>query len=147
MSVIRVGLVGLSKFRDPQSTGAWAVIAHLPFLRESPHYKIVGLLNPIVQSAEASIAYHDLGPDVKAYGSPEALANDENVDLVVVSVNVQKHHAIAKPLLLAGKKLYVEWPLGANSREAEELTELAKVKNIQTVVGLQARASIIVQKD
>ena len=146
MSVIRVGLVGLSTSKDFSNTGAWASSAHLPFLIASPHYEVVALLNSSVQSAEASIAFHKLGPDVKAYGSPEDLAKDGNVDLVVVSVMVGKHYALAKPALLAGKNLLVEWPLGANLREVEELTELARSKDVKTIVGLQARPSVVVQK-
>ena len=38
---------------------------------------------------------------------------------------------------------YVEWLLGSNTAEAEELTELAKRKNLKTVVGLQSRQSNI----
>ena len=146
MSVIRIGLVGLSTSKDFSNTGAWASSAHLPFLTASSHYKVVALLNSNVQSAEASIAFHNLGPDVKAYGSPEDLAKDDTVDLVVVSVMVGKHYALAKPALLAGKNMFVEWPLGANLREAEELAELARAKDVKTIVGLQARPSVVVQK-
>ena len=146
MSVIRIGLVGLSTSKDFSNTGAWALSAHLPFLIASSHYKVVALLNSSIQSAEASIAFHNLGPDVKAYGSPEDLAKDDTVDLVVVSVMVGKHYALAKPALLAGKNLFGEWPLGANLREAEELAELARAKDVKTIVGLQARPSVVVQK-
>ena len=146
MSVIRVGLIGLSTKKELSNTGAWASLAHFPFLAASPHYRVVALLNSTIESAKASIAHHHLGPDVKAYGSPEDLAKDENVDLVVVSVQVDKHYALAKPALMAGKDLFVEWPLGANLGQAEELAELAKAKGVRTVVGLQARPSVVVKK-
>src|SRR6185369_16375678 len=41
----------------------------------------------------------------------------------------------------AGKHVFCEWPLGANTKEAEELAALARRKNVRTMVGLQRRAS------
>jgi predicted dehydrogenase len=68
------------------------------------------------------------------------LAQDPNVDLVVCSVRVDRHFAVIAPSLKAGKNVYVEWPLGKNLEEAEELLRLSKSHNVkQTVVGLQGR--------
>ena len=46
----------------------------------------------------------------------------------------------------AGKAAFVEWPLGANVQQAEELTALAKAKGSQTIVGLQGRLSPVFLK-
>ena len=134
MSTIRLGFIGLTA-----TPGAWANNAHLPYLSQSPHYKIVALANSSVGAAEAAIKAHSLSPDTKAYGSPADLAADPDVDMVVVSVNVARHYELIKPALEAGKMAYVEWPLGNNTAEAEELAQLAKAKNLKTVVGLQGR--------
>jgi hypothetical protein len=68
------------------------------------------------------------------------LAKDPNVDLVVCSVRVDKHFAAIAPAVKAGKNVYVEWPLGKNLEEAEELLRLSKAHGVkQTVVGLQGR--------
>lgn len=40
----------------------------------------------------------------------------------------------------------MEWPLGASTAVAEELTKLAEEKGVKTIVGLQARASPLVVK-
>ncbi len=146
MSPIGVGLIGLSTATNPLQPGMWASSSHLPAILASPHYELVALCNSTVQSAKASIAHHNLPPDVKAYGSPEDLAQDPKVDLVVVSVQVGRHYMLAKPALLAGKAVFVEWPLGVNTAEAKELADLAKTKGVKTVVGLQARASPLVAK-
>jgi predicted dehydrogenase len=69
-----------------------------------------------------------------------------DVELVVISVNVQSHYALAKPALQAGKDVFMEWPVGINVEEAEELTQIAHDKGIKTMVSLQARPSPIVQK-
>jgi predicted dehydrogenase len=40
---------------------------------------------------------------------------------------------------MAGKDVFVEWPLEANAQKARELRDLAKEKGVRTVVGLQGR--------
>lgn len=147
MAPIRVGLLGLSSTPPAGlAPGLWAVQAHLPWLVNSPDYKIVALANSSVKAAEQAIKVHNLPEHTKAYGTPEDLANDADVDLVVVSVNVGKHYDLIKPALLAKKDAFVEWPLGASTAEALELTELAKANGSKTIVGLQARADPLVIK-
>lgn len=143
---IRVGLVGLGKGSLQMGPGVWGASVHLPYLLASPKYTLVAVQNSSVESALASIKYHNLGPDVKAYGTPEDLARDPGVDLVVVSIVVTHHYAVAKPALLAGKDVFVEWPLAVITAEAEELTTIAEENNCKTIVGLQARASPLVLK-
>ena len=43
--------------------------------------------------------------------------------------------------LEAGKNVYVEWPLGITTVQAQELAALAKEKGVRTGIGLQARRS------
>jgi predicted dehydrogenase len=54
-------------------------------------------------------------------------------------LQLKDHKAAAIKAIEAGKDLYVEWPLGANLAEAEEMTKLAQKKGVKTVVGLQTR--------
>jgi len=56
-------------------------------------------------------------------------------------VRVPAHYTLSKDALEAGKHVYCEWPLGANTREAEELAALARKMNVKSMVGLQRRAS------
>jgi len=132
--LIRVGFVGISA-----SSRAWANATHLPALLQSPHYVIHGLLNSSVEAGRAAIEAHGLPKTTKVYTSIHDLSADPDVDLVVVSVNVAKHHEVAKPALEAGKDVYVEWPIGSNLEQSAELTELAKRKGVKTIVGLQGR--------
>ncbi|KAE9967653.1 hypothetical protein EG328_008057 [Venturia inaequalis] len=76
----------------------------------------------------------------------EDLANDPDVDLVACCVRVDRHYKVMKPVLEKGKDAFVEWPLAANLKEAEELTAIAKEKGSKTVVGLQGRMDPRVQK-
>ncbi|TAQ88458.1 hypothetical protein B7494_g3241 [Chlorociboria aeruginascens] len=92
-----------------------------------------------IASAQKAIKTHSLPSNTKTYDNPTALAADPNVDLIVVSVNVATHYDLAKPALEAGKDVFVEWPLGRNLKEAEELAEIARAKGGKTWIGLQAR--------
>ena len=49
------------------------------------------------------------------------------------------------PALQAKKEVFVEWPLGANTSQAE-MTALAKKQGVKTAVGLQARLAPIMLK-
>jgi predicted dehydrogenase len=146
MAPIRVGIIGLGPQGGTMTPGAWAVNAHLHSLQALPEYEIVAVSNSSVESAQRSIDKHGLPASTKAYGNPEDIAKDPNVDLVVVSVNVAKHFSLAKPALENKKDVFVEWPLGATVAEAEELTRLAASNGVRTVVGLQSRAEPLVLK-
>ena len=49
------------------------------------------------------------------------------------------HYGLTMPALKAKKDVFVEWPLGNDLAEAEELAALAKKQGVKTIVGLQAR--------
>jgi predicted dehydrogenase len=66
------------------------------------------------------------------------LANDADVDLVVCSVRVDNHYQTVKPSIIAGKSVFVEWPLEKNLALAKEMTQLAAKHNAKTIIGLQA---------
>jgi predicted dehydrogenase len=77
----------------------------------------------------------------RAYGSDQAMNADPEVEAVSVAVRVPAHYELTKNAIEAGKHVFCEWPLGANTKEAEELAALARQKNVRTMVGLQRRAS------
>jgi predicted dehydrogenase len=140
---IRLGFLGLST-RQP---AAWATYTHLPYLLShsgQAKYEIVALCNSSLSSGAAARSAHNLPASTKLYSSATDLANDPDVDMVVVSVNVAQHYALIKPALEAGKMAFVEWPLGANLAQAEELAKLAEEKGVRTVVGLQGRVDPLI---
>lgn len=145
MAPIRVGLIGLSTAKAFTGRGCWAAVSHLPALLQSPEYEIVALANSSVESAKRSIAAQGLPESTKAYGSVDDLADDPDVDLIIVSVKVESHYELVKPALLKNKNVFVEWPMAATA-EVEELAALAKKNNVQAFVGVQGRASPVVQK-
>ncbi|CAF0995494.1 unnamed protein product [Adineta steineri] len=125
------------------SEGHWASAAHEPYLKNSSIYTIKALANSTIESSKS--AAETFGID-KYYASSEELAQDPDIDTVVVSVKVPLHKQLITPAVLQGKNAIVEWPLARNLQEAEELTQLARSKNIKTMVGLQARQSSVVKK-
>ncbi|KAF2099742.1 NAD-P-binding protein [Rhizodiscina lignyota] len=144
MAPIRVGIIGLSA--SGTSGTSWAEKAHLDYLRASPKYTVTAVCNSSVASAEKAIKTFELGADAKAYGNPEDIANDPNVDLVVVVTRVDKHAGGIVPALRAGKDVFCEWPLVRNVAEAEEVAKLAREKRVRTMVGLQGHVAPVVNK-
>jgi predicted dehydrogenase len=126
----RVGIVGLEPGRS------WAANAHIPALRAlADDFEIVGVANSSRASAEAA---------AKAMGLPRAFADvaelvaSPEVDIVLVTVKVPHHLALASAAIEAGKHVYCEWPLGNGLQEARRLAELARQRGVQAVAGTQA---------
>jgi predicted dehydrogenase len=86
---IRVGIVGLSADKD-----AWATSIHVAFIKANPNlYTLVALATSSPESAAAACKVHGL-PAEKCYSSAKALADDPDVDLVVIAVKVRLGEAI-----------------------------------------------------
>ncbi len=80
-----LGIIGLSADKS-----AWATAAHVGPLRASPlseKYTITALATSSPESAQKAAEAHGVPKD-KAYSSAEDIANDPDVDMVVVSVRV-----------------------------------------------------------
>ncbi|RFU74812.1 oxidoreductase family [Trichoderma arundinaceum] len=138
MAPIRTAIVGLSA----SAITSWASAAHLPYLlsaRGREKYQIVALCNSSVEAAKRAIELFKLPPETKAYGDPQALADDKDVELVVVSTRVDVHYSTALPSAKAGKKVFVEWPLAHDVAHAKELVDAARAGGGRTLVGHQGR--------
>ncbi|KAJ2972900.1 hypothetical protein NUW58_g9082 [Xylaria curta] len=143
MAPIRVGLIGLSASAKVN----WAEQGHLPYLhsaRGRSNYELVALLNSSVAAAQAAREHFKLPSTVRTYGSPEALAADPDVDLVVCNTRVDTHVLTTAPSLSAGKAVFIEWPLAENYDAATALTGDKRVD--QSIIGLQGRVSPIALK-
>jgi predicted dehydrogenase len=135
---VRAAIIGLSS----TAITSWASAAHLPgLLSRSGRSKITikALLNSSVDAAKAAIETYELPTDTKAYGSPEALAADSDIDLVICNTRVDKHFDTIIPSVRAGKDVYVEWPIAAKKEHIDELIETAKKSGSRVAVGLQGR--------
>ena len=127
---IRVGIIGAN------ANYGWSKRAHLPALLGMPDFELTAVCTSRPETAEESKAFY--GAKLAFHDYAE-MANNPDVDLVVVSVSVPAHHGMVTAGLQAGKHVFCEWPLGANSAETEELAGLATEKGVRSLIGLQAR--------
>jgi len=127
---LRVGLIG--------ANGRWGPWAHVPALKNLPQTELYAVCTAHADTAQA--AAQKLGVD-RAYGDDKAMNADPRVEAALVAVRVPVHYVLSKNALQAGKPVYCEWPLGKDTKEAEELAALARKLKIPTMVGLQRRAS------
>lgn len=118
--------------------GRWGPRAHVPALAGVPEAELYAVCTAHEETAQA--AAEKLGVP-RAYGNDKALYADAGVEAALVSVRVPAHYELTKNAIEAGKHVFCEWPLGANTKEAEELAALARKRNVRTIVGLQRRAS------
>jgi len=127
---LRVGLIGAG--------GRWGPWAHVPALQNLPEAQLYAVCTAHADTAQAAAEKYGVQ---HAYGDVAALGKDPQVEAALVAVRVPAHYALSKAVLEAGKHCYCEWPLGANTKEAEELAALARKLKLKTMVGLQRRAS------
>ena len=68
--------------------------------------------------------------DVKAYESADALADDEDLDLVIVATSPNTHASLCLQMMSAGKHVVCEKPLALSRRETDAMREMAAKQNV-----------------
>lgn len=129
-SRLRVGFIG--------ANGRWGPSAHAPALQRLPEIELYAVCTAHADTAQAAAEKYGV---TRAYGDIKAMGADPGVEAALVAVRVPAHYVLTKAAIEAGKHVYCEWPLGANTKEAEELAAMARKKKLLTMVGLQRRAS------
>ncbi len=129
---LRVGVIGASAKRG------WARNTHVPALLALPDYELAAVCTSHKDTAESSAKHFGV---LESYHDHRLMLENADLDVVAVSVRVPFHYRLTMDALNAGKHVYTEWPLGSNLDEAIEMAELARVKNVSTMIGLQARVS------
>jgi predicted dehydrogenase len=141
---IKLGIIGLST-----NANSWISASHIVPLRAhqnlSAKYTVVALATSTQTTAAAAAKKWGL-PSEKGYSSAAYIAADPDIDLVVVGVKVPLHKELSLPALMAGKDVFVEWPQANGATEAQELVNAAREGGCRTVVGLQARCSLVILK-
>ena len=129
---LRVGIVGASV------NASWGPRTHVPAVQALDEFELTAVCTAHPDSAKLSaekfgarLAFHD----------HREMVNHPEIDVVVVSLRVPRHHQVIIDALKAGKHVYTEWPPGANLEEAEEMAALAASQGVHTRVGLQSRTS------
>ncbi|WP_150267455.1 Gfo/Idh/MocA family protein [Paenibacillus tepidiphilus] len=129
MSKWGVGIIG---------AGGWGGQAHIPALAAKDNYEVRAVTGSRLESARAAAELHGIR---SYYASAEEMAEQDDIDVVVVSVKVPAHDRLIRSALGAGKHVYSEWPLARTTSEAEALLALAEQQGVQHIAGLQARAN------
>ncbi|MCB0749863.1 MAG: Gfo/Idh/MocA family oxidoreductase [Ignavibacteriae bacterium] len=75
----------------------------------------------------------------KTYSSYEDLVNDKNIDAVYIATPHPFHYEQTKLALEAGKNVLCEKPFTVNAKQAKELLDLAKEKNLFLMEALWTR--------
>ncbi|KPM37836.1 hypothetical protein AK830_g8743 [Neonectria ditissima] len=112
--VFNVGIVGY---------GASAKIFHIPFLSQTPQFKLYGIVQR--SPKDGNSAPHDY-PDIKHFTDYKALFADAAVDLVVISTPPNNHFELTKAALEAKKHVLTEKPFVPTSAQADQLIAIAK---------------------
>jgi len=74
-------------------------------------------------------------PTIRCCGSLDELLSDPEIEAILIATPVSTHHRLAKAALRAGKHTFVEKPLTATSREAEDLIREAERAGVALMVG------------
>jgi dihydrodiol dehydrogenase / D-xylose 1-dehydrogenase (NADP) len=72
----------------------------------------------------------ELDDNVVTYGSYDEIFADKNIDVLYIGVVHQKHKDVVFQAIEAGKNILCEKPIGVNVKEATEMYEKAKEKNV-----------------
>ena len=118
--------------------GRWGPSAHGPVLQKVPEVNLHAVCTAHADTAQAAADKYGVK---KAYSDLAVMGADPQIEAALVAVRVPAHYKITIAALEAGKHVYCEWPLGANTQEAEAMAALARKKGVRTMVGLQRRAS------
>lgn len=130
---VRLGIIGASP------GGGWASAAHLPAVQALEEIDLVAVATTRRESAEAA---RDLYGARRAYADAGELIADPEVEAVTVAVRVPGHRDLVEQALKAGKHVYCEWPLTADTASAIELRDLAESNGLETIIGFQAARSL-----
>ncbi len=96
----------------------------------------LGALHTICDTNEALLdTYQEKYSGIQLTTNVKQVLENPEITCVAIAAPAFLHHQLAKQCLLAGKDVYVEKPLCMNTKEAEELIQLAKKEEKILMVG------------
>ena len=132
---IQVGIVGASAQKS------WAHVSHVPAINGLSGLRLAAVATRNEQSARKSA--EAFGAD-RWFSDPLAMINDDQIDVITISVKVPEHRDLVLAALGAGKAVYCEAPLGRTVAEAEQMAHA--VGSLHTAIGLQGRLNPAVRR-
>ena len=106
------------------SYGMSGKLFHAPFVQNHPGYELTGIVER--HNNDSRERY----PRSKLYRSVDELVADDSIQLIIVNTPTHLHYENAKAALTAGKNIVVEKPFAVTVQDAEEITALAREKNL-----------------
>ncbi len=106
-------------------------------------YEVAAIASRSIEKATAFANKYNIA---KAYGSYEELVKDNEIDLVYIATPHSHHFQHTKQAIEQGKHCLVEKAFTANAREAKELLQLAKEKNVFVTEAIWTRYMPMSQK-
>lgn len=89
---------------------------------------------------------HRYCPTARSYSDYHALAEDSQVDAVVIATPIQTHYELGSFLLSAGKHVFIEKPLARTAAECQALFDLAERRQRILMVGHVFEYNVAVQR-
>ena len=106
------------------SFGMSGLVFHGPALKVNQNFSVISILE---RSKNISL---QMFPDVRIVRSFDDILNNENIELVVINTPDIFHYEMARQALLQGKHIVVEKPVTLKSKQAEELVQIAKEREL-----------------
>jgi len=97
---------------------------HAPFIQNHPGFELTAIVER--HNNDSRERY----PQSKIYRSVDEMFADRSITLIIVNTPTHLHFQHVQAAVMAGKNVVVEKPFAITVQEAEELTQLAKQKNV-----------------
>lgn len=102
------------------SFGMSGQLFHAPFVNAHNGFELTAVVERSKKQA------HDSYPDIKSYGSVDALLEDDTIELVIVNTPNATHFDFTLKALQKGKHVLTEKPFTITPGQAKQLFEVAK---------------------
>lgn len=132
-NVFKIGIIG----------AGWIAEKMAETIASLQGYEIAAIASRSIEKAQEFAKKYNIA---KAYGSYESLVCDSDIDLVYIATPHSHHFQHTKLAIEHGKHCLVEKAFTANAREAKELLQLAKNKNVFVTEAIWTRYMPMSQK-
>lgn len=112
---------------------------HVRVYSQLPNVQLVGVVDANADRAAEMAKQYDCAAFTDV---AEVL---DRIDIASVAVPTSHHLAVAAPLITAGKAVLIEKPLASNSREGQQILDLARTHNAVVQVGHTERFNPVVR--
>jgi predicted dehydrogenase len=124
---INVGLIGLGKIAET---------SHLRYLKEAEGVNLAAVVDLDLNRANHIAGEYQIP---QYFQGIDEMIEQVSLDAVLICTPNQTHIPIAKKVAQNGIHVFIEKPIGTELQEVNEYLELAKEKNVMTMVGMPHR--------